>query len=458
MAESKDPKKTDGKDEKAAQDDKSAPKNASAKAGAAKSTTGSATDSKTGSATTSAKTDEKSQSSTGKSDSKSDSKTENKATTSSSSATSAARKSSSVPESGPGKSSATASTGDSGGGGKTALWLIVIVALAAGGAFATKDVWLPMAQPYLAKIPGMGGQQSGASGAKSPVEALTERVATLEAQLSAGGGADGAMAALKQEKARVEAEMAQALDRISDLERRLNEVRALAQAVTTSGGAEVDLGPVLSRIDQLEDTGRETTEQLENLATQLETGLQKSAAGSSDGRASGLVLAIAQLRDAALSGQPYATQLDAFRVLASGNADYVAAASSLARSADAGLPTADELSDQFSDVAGDIISLARSKDGDWLEQAAARMSSLVSIRRTDGQSGDPVEDAVAEIESRLAARDVPGAVQVASELSDILSGEAQSLLDDWLIEAKTRAGAERALNAIHTSALAGLGG
>lgn len=335
----------------------------------------------------------------------------------------------------------------------------MIIAIAGGGAFVTKDVWLPMAQPYLANIPGLGGGQAATKpGEPSPMDAMNDRIAVIEQKLAASSTNDSAMAALEAEKDRVQAEVTKALGRIADLERRLKEVRELAQAVTSSGGGEVDLSPVMSRIDELENTGRRTTEQLAVLSSQVESGLQSVSAGSSDGRASGLVLAIAQLRDTALSGQPYATQLEAFRALAGDNADFVAAASRLAATADAGLPTAEELSDQFSGVAGDIIALAQSQDGDWLEQAAARMSSLVSIRRTDGQSGDPVEDAVAEIESRLASRNVPGAVQVASELSDIIAGEARTVLEGWLLEAKTRAGAERALNAIHASALAGLGG
>lgn len=374
-------------------------------------------------------------------------------------ASSTTTKSSSVPGAGSSKPAPAAKNDSSGGGGRFALWLVVIVALAGGGAFVTKDIWLPMAQPYLAKIPGLGGGQAAtAPDEPSPMDALNDRVAALEQKLAASSTNDSAMAALKAEKDRVQAEVTKALGRISDLEGRLKEVRELAQAVTSSGGGDVDLSPVMSRIDELENTGRRTTEQLAVLSSQVESGLQAASAGSSDGRASGLVLAIAQLRDTALSGQPYATQLEAFRALAGDSPDFVAAASRLAGTADAGLPTDEELSDQFSAIAGDIIALARSQDGDWLEQAAARMSSLVSIRRTDGQSGDPVEDAVAEIESRLALRDVPGAVQVASELSDIIAGEARTVLEGWLLEAKTRAGAERALNAIHSSALAGLGG
>lgn len=449
MAEPTDPKKPDAK---SAKDDKPEPKKASSAPKAKPSQVKSAA-AKAGSAASKDKTEQvKPTSSAGMANASA-------ASTSSSTASSTQTKSSSVPGTSPAKPSSEANSSGAGGSGRFVLWLVVIIVLAGGGAYVTKDVWLPMAQPHLANIPGMGGGvQTAPKDEASPVEVLDERISALEQKLASSAENDGAMATLKAEKDRVQAEMNKALARISDLERRLKEVRELAQAVTSSSGGDIDLSPVMSRIDQLEDSGRRTTQQLAVLANQVDTGMQASAANNGDGKASGLILAIAQLRDTALSGQPYAAQLNAFRILASDNTDYVAAASRLTVSADSGLPTSEELSDSFNDVAGDIISLARSQDGDWLEQAAARMSSLVSIRRTDGQSGDPVEDAVAEIETRLSARDVPGAVQVASGLSDILTGEARTLLEGWLLDAKMRASAERALNAIHTSALAGLGG
>ena len=450
MAEPTDPKNTD---KPAAKDDKSNATKSSA-ASKAKSSTAKASTAKTSSPKTAA-----SKAGGPAATNKAEPTTGATSSAAASASSTTTTKSSSVPGSGPSKPAPATKDDSSGGSGRFALWLVVIIALAGGGAFVTKDIWLPMAQPYLANIPGLGGVQSTTSpGEPSPMDALNDRIAALEQKLATSSSNDSAMAALKAEKDRVQAEVAKALGRISDLEGRLKEVRELAQAVTSSGGGEVDLSPVMSRIDELENTGRQTTEQLAVLSSQVENGLQAASMGSSDGRASGLVLAIAQLRDTALSGQPYATQLEAFRALAGDNPDFVAAASRLASTADAGLPTAEELSDQFSAVAGDIIALAQSQGGDWLDQAAARMSSLVSIRRTDGQSGDPVEDAVAEIESRLASRDVPGAVQIASELSDIIAGEARTVLEGWLLEAKTRAGAERALNAIHASALAGLGG
>ena len=104
----------------------------------------------------------------------------------------------------------------------------------------------------------------------------------------------------------------------------------------------------------------------------------------------------------------------------------------------------------------DIVAQARVGNGDWLEQATGRLSALVSLRRTDGASGNPVEDAVAGIEQDLANRDVSAAAKTGAALADTLDGEAKAMLEPWLLDAKARASAERALDAMHAAALAGL--
>ena len=357
-------------------------------------------------------------------------------------------RSSSVPGSGPARPSAAAAKPASSSGGRAFVVVLVLVVLIGAGGYFTRDVWMPYAEPLIAKFGG-GDAAPDAEAAANPVDRLSERVAALEAKV---GGGDGDMAAMQQERERVRAELDQALTRIDDLERRLAEVREIANAVTSSGGAEVDLSPVMSRMDGLEESGRETRAEIEALNEKM----QSMSANANTGQ--GLVLAVAQLRDAALSGRPFAAQLDSLRAVAGGDAELTAAASRLSDHAEDGLPSADALKQRFSEIAGEIVTQARVGDGDWLEQAAGRLSSLVSLRRTDGQSGDPVEDAVAAIETDLAAGDVVAAVDKAQQLSDALPPQAQDVLEPWLLDAKARAGAVRALNALHAKALAGLDG
>lgn len=389
----------------------------------------------------------------------------NTKSTASAKSTDAAPRSSSVPGTGPGKPAASAADTANGAtekrsGFRSALIVLVAIALLAGGAFATQAIWLPSVQPYLASVPGFKSAPPEPEG-PSPVDVLAERLAALEAKVTASeADNDGqTMAAMEAERARVQGELDKALTRIGDLENRLTEVREMAQVLTsTASGRTVDLEPVLSRIDSLEQSGRQTSEVLAELSDRVETGISVQSASSGDGAVNAAVLAIAQLRDTALAGQPYAAQLEALRTLAGSQPDVAAAVSRLDDTAATGLPTTDDLASRFSGFAGKMIAVASTGDGDWLDQATGQLSSLVSIRRTDGQSGDPIEDAVAAIEARLAARDVAGAVDLATSLSDSLTGQARAILEPWLLDAKARSSAERALNALQAAALAGLGG
>lgn len=364
-----------------------------------------------------------------------------------------AGKTSSVPGAGATKPGTSSASKPAPSGGISLVSIIVVIALVGAGAYATRDVWLPSVEPYLAKIPGYKSASSTPAAAneaasQSPVVELSARLDALESKVAAGGSSG-------VDATQVQAELSEALARIDDLERRLAEVREIATAVTSSSGASVDLSPIMERIDALEATERAAQEDLSELAGKVDTVAKASIGG---GKASGLVLAIAQLRDTALSGRPFASQLDAISALAAEQPEVRAATIGLADRADSGLPTMDSLKSRFSDIAGDIVTLARSGNGDWVEQAAGRLSQLVALRRTDGQSGDPVEDAVAGIERSMADGDIAAAVTTASALSDSLNGEAQKILENWLIDAKARASAVRALDALNATALAGLGG
>lgn len=365
--------------------------------------------------------------------------------------TSSSSKSSSVPSGGSAKPSAQAALPTkSSGGGRGLLTLVIVIILIGGGAYTTRDVWLPEVQSYLPAF--LAGQDKPAGETVSAVDALADRIASLE-QSSASSSSDAPMAALKQESARVQSELNKALSRIDDLERRLSEVRALASAVTSSTGGDIDLGPVLSRIDELEQKDQSRNSEVASLNQKLQS-IKTNDTGGASGQ--GVVLAVAQLRDAAMSGRPYAAQLFALQSIGSNSPDVIGAASQLTTNADDGLPTLHDLQSKFSSIAGDIVSLARIDEGDWLDQVAGKVSALVALRRTDGSSGDPVEDAVANIEGFLNDRDIVEAVKTADVLSELLQSDAQNILETWLLDAKARATAERALNAMHASALASL--
>lgn len=360
-----------------------------------------------------------------------------------------ATKSSSVPGSTPMPPAANTRSGRVRG----ILVLVVIIALLTGAGYATRAVWMPMAAPYLAKIPGFDQTATATGDAEpaDPFDQLSDHVAALERKVD--DGTNDAMAALTAEKKRVSGELTKALQRIDDLERRLSEVRNMATALTGSG-ATVDLSPVLSRMDGIEENSRVREQEIAALSEKVET-LASTPSGS---KGQGVLLAVAQLRDAALSGRPFAAQLDAMTTVAGNDTDLKAAASRLAAHAETGLPTVDDLARRFSEIAGTIVAQARAGSGDWLHQAAGKLSSLVALRRTDGKSGDMVQDAVAKIEADLRAGDITPAAETAAALSDSLPPSARATLESWLIDAKARASAVRSLDAMHAATLAGLDG
>lgn len=362
-------------------------------------------------------------------------------------------KSSSVPPSGTGAPDAKSASSGGGGGGRAFLVVVLLIAIIAGGGYVTRDVWSPIVAPYLEKF--APGAKTDGDVAQAPDQAkppsVEDRLADLERRMENEESVE--MQALKQEGAKVRAELSQALQRIDDLERRLLEVRDVASALTSSSvGGGADLSAVMDRIDGLEARRKADADEIAQLTQRLST-VVASGSGSAG---QGLVLALAQLRDAALSGRPYAAQLNALRRVAGENTEMVAAAGRLSPRADVGLPTPAALESAFSGLAGQIVVKANAASDDWLDQTTAKLASLIALRRTDGQSGDPVEDAIATIEKQLGARTLEDAVNTAEALADSLPAQARETLEPWLLDLKARVGAERALDAMQSAALAAL--
>ena len=108
---------------------------------------------------------------------------------------SSSAKSSSVPSGGSAKPSAAATPAEkSASGGRGFLTFVIVIILIGGGAYTTRDVWLPEVQSRLPAF--MTGASKPTGETASAVDALTSRVASLEAIASIGS--DAPMATLKQ--------------------------------------------------------------------------------------------------------------------------------------------------------------------------------------------------------------------------------------------------------------------
>jgi hypothetical protein len=231
--------------------------------------------------------------------------------------------------------------------------------------------------------------------------------------------------------------------------RQLREVATLATTQTTKLGAvESGLAELAAKLAERNRDDPALADKVAALTKTLEDLMEARAAAADDMRAAALVLAVGQLRDTALRGAPYATELDAVNQLGAAPAD-----TALAAAAARGIPSIADLQAGFAQLAPRLAASAEDGDGqDWLAPLRRLFARIVSIRRTGEVAGDGNEAVVARIEQRLAARDLEAAVDEAGKLS----GAAADLARDWRARAERRVAVEKSLEALHKTAIARL--
>ena len=291
--------------------------------------------------------------------------------------------------------------------------LIVLAAIGAGAAY--KAGWfepfgfgLPSATPIVAEQP----------------DALAARVDALEQEL----------ATLRQAKTGGDT---------SDLERRL----AALEHQPASAAAPVDT----ARIEALDQRAQHMSEEMSALGEKVTQGqVQDQAAAEAAGRKAAFALAVAELSDAVLRGEPYGVPLRT----ASGLADdgVKPLLEQLTPSAETGVPTIDTLIERFPALARDakIASLAGAEHG-WWATVRRFAAGLVIVRRTD-RSPETTDGKLALAETRLRARDLSAALTALKELPD----DQAAVFDAWRQDAGYHIAAEQALHALRDSAIGAL--
>lgn len=168
--------------------------------------------------------------------------------------------------------------------------------------------------------------------------------------------------------------------------------------------------------------------------------------------AAALLLATGQLREAALSGRPYAGEWRAARILAGEDAESLALLESLRERSEVGIAGRADLARRFDALAPAIIRAEILPEGDgWQRRTLDRLLSLVTIRRDDGAAlGASAAALVGRAQAALDADDAAGAV---AELERLTAGPAETARP-WLEEAKARLAAETALSRLVAQSLA----
>ena len=353
-------------------------------------------------------------------------------------------------------------------------WLTLAIGVCVGTAAITWPQW----SPYLVSVfPHL------ATDAEAPViSQLAGRVQALEQEKT------GTLHQLEQERARFQNELKILMTRLTEVEQAVAEARNLVRAAeapaSTASAAESlkvlsdrlaeleggggQVGALAARVEQIEKgkldaapgtapvagTDPKVTAALDVMAQRLKRLEQETdgKAGDYDGAAArAIVLATAQLRDAVREGTPFPADLEALKALAAGHPAITQILETLTPHAELGVSTLAVLKTRFATLAGPIVNAAGTAEGDgWFAEAAARLASLVTIRRVGNTAPDGSIDAlVARVDALLSAGDLRSAVEALT----LLKGKPAEVVAPWLRSAEARLAAEKAVANLHVHAL-----
>jgi hypothetical protein len=255
--------------------------------------------------------------------------------------------------------------------------------------------------------------QNAGADTTATIQALAQRVTALEAQ-SRTPATDPRIGAVAEQSDRLAA----------DIVRLEAEIQSLHRAIPPEG-------TILRLAERAESAEKEAR-----------------VLASQHASAQALLLVVGQLRDAVDRGDSYQAELLAARRVAT--PDETPALDALTPTAPNGVPRRDALAAAFPTLSADILRAAAlpAESGFW-QRAFYRLTSLVSIRRMDGQgAGTPA--VIARTEIRIKEGNLAKAAQ---ELS-ALQGEPLGVASPWIQAANARVSADRALSELSAAAAA----
>jgi len=208
--------------------------------------------------------------------------------------------------------------------------------------------------------------------------------------------------------------------------------------------------PDLSAIQQqLAALGKTAAELVANVAA-----LQKQAAKPvADSNTAGLALVLLQIRAAVDLARPFNTEYQTLLLLARDHPEIAAAAQPLAGPATSGVASRAALTERLRELGPPIATAKPPPAPGWRSQIAARLRSLVTIRRIGGESQTPAEAAVNTAQHDMTSGDLAGAVAALSGLN----GPAAAAAEPWLQMARQRLAVEAALHQVEGALTAALG-
>ena len=265
---------------------------------------------------------------------------------------------------------------------------------------------------------------------------LDERLDALEATLGAlpSRGPSDAGTALRLDA--LEALLAEAPDAMPALNAanlRLNRldarIAALAEQAAQPAAWESALGAATARLNELE------------AALSRETG--------DEARLVALIFAAGRLNTALARPTPFARELGALGVLAGDDAALSGALATLRPMAARGVQTLEGLRGGFPETASAVVrASAVPEDASWVDETVAKLSQIVTVRRTDATLNPESRDGrLLRADQALRAGDLGAAL-------DAMEGFPGDAAAAWLAAARARLAADAALDAIDAHVLA----
>lgn len=329
--------------------------------------------------------------------------------------------------------SPAAPPGKSGSGMGLMIGVLVVLAALGGGAYLTRDQWLPLVAPLVDQTAGKMAPSGDATASAEPVI----KAATVE----------DAMAAQQQ--------LAQQLDtlsgRVMAMEENVGQLKqAIDKLASESNTKELAaaVAVVADRVTRLERTSADISQ------LQREFGELNSKAVALREGFSGLnaaILATNQLARAVDDGVAYARPLAAVKAVAGDDADVAAILALLEPHAESGIATFAALRAQFPSVADAVARAAPTTGGDeWYQRALDKVISLVTIRATGEAAvrAGGIDAILAEAQTALDGGDLASAVAQVGQLE----GTAAAAAADWLTSARLRLQAIEAVSRLQEQA------
>lgn len=313
-----------------------------------------------------------------------------------------------------------------------------VIAVVVGGV-ASFDQWKGLVLP--AKAPSVNSSQpspvfrpaNDTDAMRAELNGLRDRLVLVENRSQGDGGA---ALAERVDKAEASISVMQAQPQVPA--RLIGEVEELSKQVTELKRTSADAAAVLRLADRVEKLDAEMRE----------VQARRSSAVA-------VLLAVGQLREALARAMPYDAELRALLALAGSDPEVVTIAATLKSRALVGIPTLPILVSRFHRLAPDLVRVQiLPAEQSWWRQTLDRLTSLVVVRREDGDAaGTSTAAIVARAEARLAEDDLEHA---AAEVTG-LTAVAAEIAAPWLGDAQARLIADRATSALTAHVVAQVG-